>query len=153
MKKLDKTVKKETLYISAWVLILSAIMEAVFLLILGDKFNYQVPLGNLLGAITAIGNFLLLGITVQKVLNKPEDKVKSTMRVSQAYRLFIVAAVIILGCIFHNKAFNMWAVIIPLIFPRIAIAFRPLFNKQMGDYYPNGKTPVDNEAQNEEVEE
>ena len=47
MKKIDATVKKETLFIAAFTLIFSAVMELVFLLL--DYWSYKVVLGNLLG--------------------------------------------------------------------------------------------------------
>ena len=148
MKKLDKTVKKETIYISIWVLGLSIIMEAVFLLILKDKYNYTVILGNLIGAIASIGNFLLLGITLQKIVDKDKDRVKTSMRFSQGYRLILMAVIIIGGVLLDKylHVVNMWAVIIPLIFPRIAILFRPLFNKMM-------QTEEDSVSNDKEAEE
>lgn len=148
MKKLDKTVKKETIYIGIWVLGLSIIMEAVFLLILKDKYNYTVILGNLIGAIASIGNFLLLGITLQKIVDKDKDRVKTSMRFSQGYRLILMAVIIIGGVLLDKylHVVNMWAVIIPLIFPRIAILFRPLFNKMM-------QTEEDSVSNDKEVEE
>ena len=46
MSRIDPTVKKETGYIAGWVLLLSAVMELVFLLT--GHMDYTVPLGNLL---------------------------------------------------------------------------------------------------------
>ena len=40
MKKLDATVRQETKYIAVWVLLFSAVMEAVFLII--GKWDYTV---------------------------------------------------------------------------------------------------------------
>lgn len=47
MSRIDPTVKKETGYIAGWVLLLSAVMELVFLLT--GHMDYTVSLGNLLG--------------------------------------------------------------------------------------------------------
>ncbi len=126
MKKIDKTVLKETKYIAVWVLILSAVMQSVFLVI--GNWDYTVLLGNLLSGAAAVLNFLFMGITVQIALAKDEKAAKNTVKLSQAYRnifIIIVAAVgILLPC------FNNWTVIIPLLFPRVSIAFRPLFDKK-----------------------
>jgi hypothetical protein len=46
MKKIEPVVYKETLNIAIWTLILSAIMQAVFLVI--GKWDYTVLLGNVL---------------------------------------------------------------------------------------------------------
>ena len=58
MLKVDKTVLKETKYIAAVTVILSVLLQAVFLII--HKWNYTVLLGNVLGAAAATGNFFLI---------------------------------------------------------------------------------------------
>ena len=73
--KIDATVKKETKYIALWVLLLSALMQSVFIVI--GKWDHTVLLGNLLSGAAVILNFFLIGITVQKALEK-EFKVKSS---------------------------------------------------------------------------
>ncbi len=125
MFKLNDTVKKETAYIAAWILILSAVMQSVFLCI--GKWDYTVLLGNILGGGAGVLNFLLLGVTVQKAVDKDEKDAKTFMKASQSLRtlmLFVIAAI---GAILN--IFNTWAVLIPLLFPRIAIALSPLIRK------------------------
>lgn len=126
MDKIDATVIKETKYIAIWALVLSALMQAVFLVI--GKWDYTVLLGNLLSGAAAILNFFLMGITVQKALKKDEKEAKNTMKVSQLYRFLLLAVIITIGAAL--SCFNIWAVIIPMFFTRIAIAFRPLFDKK-----------------------
>ncbi len=124
LSKLDPTVKKETLYITAWVLILSAVMQAVFLVL--GKWGIDVLLGNLLSGVCACLNFLLMGITVQKAIEKDSDDARSAMKFSQTMRLFMQFAFGAVGVIF----FNPIASVIPLFFPRIAVTFRPLMDKR-----------------------
>ena len=126
MTKLDPTVKQETGYIATWVIIFSAILQAVFLVI--GKWNYTVLLGNLLSGATAIFNFLLMGITVQSAILKEEKEAKTAIKASQALRTFLLFAVAAVGVLL--PCFSTWTVIIPLLFPRIAIAVRPLFDKK-----------------------
>ena len=57
---MDPAVRKETGYIAVWVVSLSLIMEAVFLLI--RKWDLSVLFGNLGGAVIAIGNFFLMAL-------------------------------------------------------------------------------------------
>lgn len=128
MKKIDATVIKETKYIAAWVLILSVLLQAVFLIL--GKWDYTVLLGNLLSAAVTILNFFLMGITVQKALNKEEKEAKSAMKVSQLYRNLLVLGVLVIGVVL--PCFSTWTVIIPIVFPRIAIACRPLLDKRGG---------------------
>ena len=126
MKKIDATVLKETKYIAAWVLILSALMQSVFLII--GKWDITVLLGNILSAAAAVLNFFFIGITVCKALEKDEADAKSTMKLSQTYRFLFLVIVVILGAVL--PCFNIFTVAIPLLFPRIAIAFRPMFDKK-----------------------
>ena len=125
MNKVDPTVWKETKYIAAWVLILSALMQAVFLII--DKWDYSVLLGNLLSAAVSVLNFFLMGLSIQKALQKDEKEAKNTLKLSQTYRTILLLIVAVLGGVL--SCFNLWAVMIPLLFPRIAIVFRPMFDK------------------------
>lgn len=126
MKKIDSTILKETLYIFAVTLIFSALMQSVFLVI--GKWNYTILLGNLLGLCGGVGNFFLMGLTVQSALNKTEDDAKKLMKVSQSLRMLMLFVVAIVGHL--APCFSLIAVVIPLIFPRIAIALRPVFMKK-----------------------
>ncbi len=125
MKKLDTAVKKETKYISLWVLVLSALMQAVFLVI--GKWDYTVLLGNALSGIAVVLNFFLMCLSIQNALEKDEKDAKSTMKLSQSYRFLFLIIVLVVGA--AAPCFNIWAVVIPMLFPRIAIAFRSVCNK------------------------
>ena len=125
MPKLDPTVRQETVYIASLVLIFSVLMQAVFLLI--GKWDYTVLLGNVLSAVAAVGNFLLLGLTVQRAVAKEEKDARQLMKLSQTYRLLGLLVVAVIG--FALPVFHPLAVVIPLLFPRVAIAMRPLFKK------------------------
>ena len=66
MKKTDPTVKKETIYIAVWTVILSVFIHSVFLIL--KRWDLTVLYGNLLGIFLAVLNFFLLGRTVQSAL-------------------------------------------------------------------------------------
>lgn len=126
MQKIDPTVLKETRYIAAAVIVLSAVMEAVFLIL--GKWNYTVLLGNLLGAAAAVGNFLLMGISIQKTLDMtPEDAAKR-MKLSQRLRMLMLLVIAVIGVAL--KCFNTIAVLATLFFPRIGVAFRPALDRK-----------------------
>ena len=124
MNRIDETVKKETAYIAVWVLIFSVLTQAVFLII--GKWDYTVLLGNLLSGSAAVLNFFLMGISLQKALGKEEKDARNTMKLSRTYRNLFLLVVTVLGVTL--PWFNLWTVLIPLLFPRIAIVFRPLFD-------------------------
>lgn len=126
MMKVDQTVLKETKYIAFSVLILSALLQAVFLII--GEWDYTVLLGNILSGAVAILNFFLMGITVQAAVAKEEKQAKNTMKVSQTMRTLTLFAAAALGVLL--PCFHTLTSLLPLFFPRIAIAFRPLFTKK-----------------------
>ena len=126
MKKLDPTVKKETLYIALWTVIQSAVMQSVFLII--GLWKPQVLFGNLVSAAAAVLNFLLMGVTVQNAVGKDEKDASQLMRFSQSMRMLMQLALCAVGVFFFDPV----ASILPLFFPRAAIIFRPMFDKRMG---------------------
>ena len=119
MLKINATVIKETRYIAVFSLILSLLMQAIFLIVL-RRFDYTVILGNLLGLLVAVGNFFFMGIGVQKAVEKDEKGAKSVLRFSQTARFFAIFAIAAIGVLLD--CFNDIAVIVPLFFPRLAIA-------------------------------
>lgn len=126
MDKIDATVKKETLYIAMATIILSTLMQAIFLIT--GKWDYTVLLGNLLGAVAAIGNFFVMGLGVQKALGKDEKEAKSVMKLSQTVRMLVLFVIAMVG--YLVPVFNTLAVVLPYIFPRLAITLRPFFMKK-----------------------
>ena len=135
MSKLDPAVKKETGYIVFWVFLLSLIMEAVFL-ILGQWDLLKVLIGNLGGAAAAVGSFFLLAVTVSNAVSsgKPEEAAKR-VKASAGLRLIGMGGIcaLLIG-VLHT---NVYATVIPLLFPRIGLMFRPLIDKKRGDNIPD----------------
>ena len=123
--KIDPTVRKESLYIASVTGILSLLLQAGFLI--ARHWDYTVLLGNLLGAVTAAGNFFLMGITVQKAVAREKKPAADLMKFSQTVRLLMQLVVAVLG--FALPCFNGYAVIIPLFFPRAGIMIRPFLDK------------------------
>ncbi len=124
--KIDKTVRKETIYITGSVLIMSVVMELIFAII--GKWDINVLFGNLLGGIFAILNFFLMGLTVQKAVGQDEKKSTNMIKLSQSLRFLLLIVVAILGV--ELSVFNGVSTILALFFPRIAIAIRPLFDRK-----------------------
>jgi hypothetical protein len=126
MKNIDPVVKKETIYIALFSFILSVLLQAIFLII--GKWNYTILLGNILGYIAAVGNFLIMGLSVQKAVQMDEKDAKAKMKVSQSFRMLFLFVIAVIG--YAVPVFNTISVVIPFLFPRVAIALRPLFNKK-----------------------
>ncbi len=126
MVKADSVVIKETKYIAYFSVILSVLMQAVFLLV--GKWDYTVLLGNLLSLIVATLNFYFMGISVQKAVDKEQADAARLMRASQGIRNVAVFAVVAIGVVL--PWFNTVAVILPIFFTRVAVAFRPLVKEK-----------------------
>lgn len=123
MKKIDRTVIQETVFVFAFIVILSVLMEAVYLVF--GRWELTVLWGNLLGAFAAGGNFFLLGLTVQSALGKDEKEAKNRMKLSQMMRLLLLFVIAMIG--YLVPVFDIVAVVIPFVFPRIAVALRYFF--------------------------
>lgn len=131
MKRLSDDIKREISYIAAWVVILSAVMQGVILILhfFGVlKWNYTMALGNLLGAVFAVLNFVFLGFTVEAAVNKEEKQAQASIHVSRMLRNLMIGAVILIG--YFVPVFNVWTVALPFLFPKIAIIFRSKFLKK-----------------------
>ena len=124
--KIDQTVKHETSYIAVAALILSVLMEIVFLVI--GQWSYKVLLGNILGAGIAVLNFFLMGLTVQNAVTLEEKQAREKMKLSMTLRSMLLMLTAVLGIVV--PFLNAPATIIPLFFVRIAVAFRPIFIKE-----------------------
>ncbi len=125
LKKVDPTVLKETRFIALVVLILSALMQAVFLIL--GKWDVTVLLGNVYGAVLAVGNFFLMGLTVQHCLTLEPDEAKKKIKLSQQGRLLGLLVFCMIGAAL--SCFNTVALLVPQIFPRIGVTIRGLTMK------------------------
>ncbi|MBP3301043.1 MAG: hypothetical protein J6M34_06030 [Clostridia bacterium] len=124
MKKIDRAVWKETVYVALWTLILSALMQAVFLIL--GKWGLSVLLGNFWGAAGAVLNFFLLGIGVQHAVSQNDPKKAQTViRLSHTLRLLMLVVFAAVGVLV--PVFQTVAAVVPLIFPQVAMLFRPKF--------------------------
>ncbi len=127
MKKIDATIIKETKYIALIVFIFSMLMQSVVLI--AGIWDITFLFGNILGFLAAVGNFFLMGLTVQKALTKDEDDAKKLVKLSQSLRLLMLLAVAVVAYLL-GSIFNIFSVIIPFLFPRIAVMLRPIFEKR-----------------------
>ena len=134
---MDPAVKKETGYIAVWVILLSFIMEAVFLLL--RKWDLSVLFGNLGGGAVAIGNFFLMALIATRAMNravesgKPEEAAARVKATAASRLLGCALLCVILIAVFKT---NVYATLIPMLFPRIGIMFWPRFSRNRGTGQP-----------------
>ena len=136
---LQPATRREIKRISTGVLLGSALMVAVFAVL--DRFSWPVLWGALLGDAVAIGNFVFLGISVQKAAAGDEIKARLVMRTSYTMRMLVAIAALAVGMAVDT--FHWLAVIIPLLLPRITILVLQL----TGAYRPD--PPAEQEKEGE----
>ena len=130
---MDPAVKKETGYIAVWVVILSLVMEAVFLIL--RKWDLSVLFGNLGGGAIAVGNFFLMALIATRAMNravengKPEE---AAARVKATTMTRLIGAVLLCVLLIAVFKTNVYATLIPMLFPRIGVVFWPRFNRNRG---------------------
>ncbi|MBR6954720.1 MAG: ATP synthase subunit I [Clostridia bacterium] len=127
MAGMNPTVRRELGWVTLWTLGLSALMNGIFLLL--GKWEMRVLWGTALGCAAAIGNFLLMCLTVEKAVGQEPARAKATVASSQTLRLLMQGAVLVLA--FTVKVFHPLAALLPLLFPQLAIRLRPLWKKGM----------------------
>lgn len=125
MKKIDRTVLRETGFIAFVTALLSLLLEAVFLI--AGIWDLTVLWGNLFGAAVAVLNFFLMGLTVQAAVRKEEKEARNMMKFSQSGRMFLLF--LALALCFLIPVFNLISAAVSLVFPRIAVFLRPIAMK------------------------
>jgi hypothetical protein len=127
---MDPAVKKETGYIAVWVVLLSLVMEAVFLLI--RKWDLSVLFGNAGGAAAAVGNFFLMALIATRAVDRA---VKNGKPEEAAARVKATTMIRLLGCVLLCVIFiavfktNVYATLIPMLFPQVGVMFWSRLNK------------------------
>ena len=147
MNKIDPTVRRETAYTALWVGVGSLLIQGVCLIV--GWWSLPVLLGNLLGAVTAVANFLLMGLTIQKALPQDKKQAANTIRLSQGLRLLMQGLILVLAAVLP-MVFNIYATAIPLLIPRVGVMLRPLLGKE--DPVPV-VTPVPDEDDDEDEDD
>ncbi len=128
--KISKSVWKETGHIAVGVLAGDLIMLLVFWLL--KKLDLTVLWGALLGSAAAVGNFLWMGINLQKALDHPE-RTKMLVQKSYTVRMLFLVAVMIVGL--RVPYFHIVAVVVPILMPKLTIYAMQL----LGLYQPEKK--------------
>ena len=134
--KLQKAVKKEAGIIATSVAVGVLVMYLVFFclhMVVPDwaPFDIKVIIGGIGGYMVAVGNFLGMAVSVQKVASiEDEDRARKTMGVSYRYRTMIQFIWVILSIVL--PFINPVAGIAPLFIPSIVIKLRGIISAGKG---------------------
>lgn len=131
---MQPAVKKETQNVAVSTVIGTVVMWGICAVLHGiipDKvpFDYTVMLAGAGGAVVAILNFFLMGLTVQKAAKETDvDAARARIKASYTQRMLLqvlwAIVAIVLPC------FWFVAGLIPLLFPGMGIKIRGLFQKK-----------------------
>ena len=127
-QKPQETVLRETKRIAVGVFSMLAIMLIVYAAM--GCFSLAVVLGGLIGALYAVLNFLLLGMTVQKVADmREENEELARMQMKSSYNMRMVIMILLIVVAFALPFVDGLACMIPMLFPRLTIFVLQLTGK------------------------
>lgn len=132
---LQPAVKKETLNVLIYTAIGDVLMIAAFFVLHrwfvpeNVPFDYTIFTGAIGGLLVAVLNFLLMGITVQKVAaEEDEKKAGRIMKMSYSRRMLLQIAWIVIALV--TPAVFWAAGIIPLLFPSAGIKIKGIISRK-----------------------
>lgn len=130
---LSSELKKQVREILSIVLVLGVLQLLVFFVI--GRF-WPIPfitalLGTVIGCLLASLNLFLLARNVDKSVEKDSKGAQYSMSLGYTLRLALTA-VVVFAAIKLPQLLNLWAVIIPLVFPRTAIMLINFKSKKQG---------------------
>lgn len=117
MNRIDRAVILNTVYVALVDLVLSALMQSVFVIL--SAWSIEVLFGNILGYVASVLNFFLLGLTVQSAVGKDNDDAKRFIAMSQRLRLLMMLAFAVVGYLLPFC--NLYSVVIPFLFNGMAV--------------------------------
>ena len=134
--KIAPAVKKETGHIALGTAVGVAVMLVVFAVL--GYFSAGVAVSGILGGALAVGNFFLLGLTVQKMADgQPEDRARKRMQFSYNMRMLLMVVWLIVAL--AVPFFNWVAALVPLLMPRLTIGVMQatgMYHKEKGGTLP-----------------
>lgn len=125
-----KIVYRETQIVALGVGICSAGMIGVFALL--GRFDLSVLLGGILGALLSVGNFFFMAVGTSLAADKAENQdVKGgQLLIRNSYMLRLAVLFLILFACGKSGLFNLFALVIPLLFVRPTLTIAEFFRKK-----------------------
>lgn len=123
--KINDTVKKETVFVLGFTVVLCAILQSIYLIC--GYFSFAALIATLISWVLASGNFFLTALTVQKAVEDSEENAQKRMKASQSLRSVMILAVLVVSILLLGQELGVIiALVVPLLFPRIAVTVRML---------------------------
>lgn len=121
--------KKQLKELGAMILALGILQLGVFAILsrFVSVFFLRCLAGTVAGCAVSVLSMVLLGIGIERAVDKGEKKAQASMGGGYMLRLAVVA-VYVFAVIKLPAIFNIWAALIPLLFPRLAVMIINLKN-------------------------
>ena len=125
-----KYVLKQTGIIAVGQVVCVAAMVGVFALL--GEFNSSVLLGGIVGCVLAILNFFFMAVGTSLAADKAEqqDVKAGQVLIRNSYMLRLALLFILLFACAKSGLFNLFALVLPLIFVRPTLTFAEFFRKK-----------------------
>ena len=125
-----KIVFQETKIVAIGVAICTGLMMVVFGLL--GYFDTSVLLGGIVGALLATGNFFFMAVGTSLAADKAEqqDVKGGKLLIRNSYMLRLALLFVLLFACAKSGLFNLFALVLPLIFVRPALTFAEFFRKK-----------------------
>ena len=122
------SVYKDAAQVSIIIFILGILELLAFFIIKAPQIEYFF--GTVYGCAFSSLNFFYLAYCVKKSVEKSEKAAKAYMSGTYSSRIFLTAVMIFIAA--KLDSVNIWAAVIPLVFPRIAIFVLTFIRKRGG---------------------
>lgn len=129
MSESRKFVIKETLLVLAGVLVCAAAMCGVYALL--GRFALRVLWGALVGSILAVGNFFFMAVSATLAADKAEanNVTGGKVMMKSSYFIRMVVLALILFVCAKSELFDLFALVLPLVFVRPVLSLLEFFRK------------------------
>ena len=122
------SVYKDAAEVSIIIFLLGVLELLAFFIVKAPKVEYLI--GAVYGCAFSSLNFFYLAYCVKKSVEKSEKAAKAYMSGTYSSRVFLTAVMIFIAA--KIDVINIWAAVIPLVFPRIAIFVLTIIRKRGG---------------------
>ena len=125
-----KIVYQETGIVAIGLAVCTALMIGVFALL--GKYDTSVLLGGIAGMVIALGNFFFMAVGTCLAADKAEkqDVKGGQLLIRNSYMLRLLVLFVLLFACAKSGLFNLFALVLPLIFVRPALTFAEFFRKK-----------------------
>lgn len=128
IKLFSDMINKELSFIMPRALILDGIIFIATLPIY--KLGWEIPIGLLLGTFVMLLNFVILGLSSERAVERPMGSAKRYMFLSYLLRFGIMA--VLFMCAIKCSYINLFAAIIPQFFPKVIYTLDAAFKNRKG---------------------